>query len=43
MRLKLAKVKYEQIDIDKLSDKVIFFNVCALTINYEMIFDLCDY
>jgi hypothetical protein len=43
MRLKLAKVKYEQIDIDKLSDKVIFFNVCALTINFEMLFDLCDY
>lgn len=43
MRLKLAKVKYEQIDIDKLSDKVIFFYVCALTINFEMLFDLCDY
>ena len=43
MRLKLAKVKYEQLDIDKLSDKVTFFNVFALISNYEMIFDLCDY
>ena len=43
MRLKLAKVKYEQLDIDKLSDKVIFFIVFALISNYEMIFDLCDY